>query len=239
MCVSLPQPPSPLALSSLQPWHVFPQLFIASPLACHKGQPCPVWERELQWTVCAVHRPESGVPASGLPTERGKQGARGISWASQGEGQDTVLESRLAGTPAHLPSVAMQPGEGWFGCSLLRNPAPGAAVPLGCNSLWSFPGWGETCSSQRGLLSAELCSAKYSYRHEGASLTSSSSFSLRFLTHFVETFPREDREAIAIAPNRVFACGRLGMVCQTERKNRSSLKYLQLFLWQQKSARSP
>lgn len=74
-----------------------------------------MWERELQWTVCAVHRPKSGLPAAGLPTERGKQGARDISWASQGEGQDTVLESRLAGTPAHLPSVAMQPGEGWFG----------------------------------------------------------------------------------------------------------------------------
>lgn len=71
-----------------------------------------MWEREPQRTVCAVHRPEFGVPAAGLPTERGKQGARDISRASQGAGQDAVLESRL--TPALFPPLAKQPGEEWF-----------------------------------------------------------------------------------------------------------------------------
>lgn len=115
-------------------------------------------------TACAAHCPEVGLPA-----ERGKRGARCISWASQDGGQDTTLERRLMGTLAYLPArghlhtSCLRPcskEKTDSGCALLCQAEQGATVPLRYSPPQRFSGLGETCCSQRGLLFTELCNGK-------------------------------------------------------------------------------
>ena len=88
--------------------------------------------------ACAAQRPEVGLPGAELPTEQGKQRARGLLGKPGWRAGDIPGEQALGGscmppsegTPPHLQPAAMQPGEKWFWvCSALSPNARSSCAP--------------------------------------------------------------------------------------------------------------